>query len=415
MAAGDLYRATQRTGGVSNALGPLMNYFQEQKKKKENEEFLKEFMGLFKSGSGNNNKRLQPSQESNNNLQPEGPGGGYFDEDDPQENTEVTTDQNNLSMRTEGNGMETRIPPQSQDNSYVGSTLERPQAQQLGPNNNLAPGGGGDDKYQQSQDRLKQLFMMVLGAPEGFDKAKLNAILGYAQDQSNNLKPKEPNLSFANPEYDVWSNGKKIAEGEKPPKVNNLGKVDKMTSTRVNARGEKIQTWQNQTTGETYEKNVGKVRDTRSRTKENDKNKEKSLGEAFAKDIANLKNFDPHSYDNDNQKIPIYTKDSEGNSVETGEYEKLSATDMKYGKDKILERIKLKLLSRRTYEFVNNIESKWREGDKSGNRQYLSPQELKNESEKHYLAGNIDEEQLREIKAYLQYYSKDIYKGLTNK
>jgi len=430
MGSGNYYRAKQRTGGFSGALQPLVNFFKEKKRKEEEDQWLQGIMGLLEdqnnqpSGGG-----VQPKSPDDNNLgvpKVEGGGQGYFDEENdvnnltpkgksfyPDEDSDVTA--NDVSYETEFNGMATKLKervPQSQDNSY-GSTLERPNTQQLGgTNNNLQPGGGAD-QYGQSQDRIKEFMMAIANAPPGTNTDVFRDLLGFLQQQSEGYKPKDIKRTAVSPYSDVYDEyGDKIKSGDKKS-VNNLGKVDKMTSTRVNAKGEKIQTWQNQTTGKTYEKNVGKVRDTRSGTKDDDKDKEKSLDDAFAKDIASLKNLDVYSYTKDGNKIPIYGKDDEGKyTIDTGEYEKQSASDIRYKKDRILERIKLKLLSKRTYEFVNNIESKWREGDKTGSKQYLKPIELKKEAEKHYLAGNIDEEQLKEIKTYLKYYSVDIYKGL---
>ena len=91
----------------------------------------------------------------------------------------------------------------------------------------------------------------------------------------------------------------------------------------------------------------------------------------------------------------------------------MSSEDIKYAKDNTLENIKLQLLKPRAYEFVNNIEDLWREGDATGSRQYLSPKELYDEAIKHAKSGDLDEKSQDEIANYLKYYSTDIYKGLT--
>ena len=228
---------------------------------------------------------------------------------------------------------------------------------------------------------------------------KANILSQLAQSQVERSKPKEKQF------FNLGKNQKRFSYNPNNGKTKEVASniveqlkdnpLDKKIDEYVNTKNQKVLIFQ-KPNGETYEKPYGRVRETKKGSS-NKEPKDKTLKPSTAKLIADLKNFQPFTVNDLGVKNPM------------------SPDDIKYAKDNTLENIKLQLLSPRAYEFINNIEDLWREGDKTGSRQYLSPKELYNETLKHAKNGELDEKVQDEIANYLKYYSTDIYKGLTKK
>ena len=264
------------------------------------------------------------------------------------------------------------------------------------------------ERYQKGQENLSELMtsvMQVLTHPNADNEllSKVNVLSGLAQRETDMMKPKERKVGTYNPEHDVVfeDTGEVIRQGRQKKDTNKVKEYEMsedgshkiyeiagqkyMNLIEKDAEGNQIGTKLERIPAKGEGKTTVNIKQP----------EDKRLKETTAKLIADLKNFKPYTINTEGEKVPM------------------SAEDVKYEKDKTLENIKLQLLSPRAYEFINNIEMLWREGDKTGSKQYLSPKEIYNEAVKHAESENIPEEVQDEIANYLKYYSEDIYNGLT--
>jgi len=224
--------------------------------------------------------------------------------------------------------------------------------------------------------------------------SKVNVLSGLAQQETERTKPKVGTVFERDPfkkyvERDDYGNEKTIQEADSKQKPFDIEGSYKNSKTKTYWSYDK-QTGKHFDTGIPYDPNEGRA----TVNIKTGKDEVKKLGDNASELVANLRNIDP------------YVKDKEGNYIKDDKGNKVRKTpeDLKYEQDKTLEKMKLQLLSGKTYHYLNNLELL--EGS------YLSPQQIKEAAERDYLNDEIGDEELKELKNYLYYYTENIYEGL---
>lgn len=240
------------------------------------------------------------------------------------------------------------------------------------------------------------------------DLSRINILTELAKNQVQSLKPEEPtlfDLSEGQSKYMLdrkTGTIKTIATNPKDKAIEEIEKDESGNYKTYNIRGRKYyRTIKKDNSGNIIDEQLTlipekEISGSGSGGRDND-SKEKGLKPETAQLIANIKNYKPYFINENNEKV---YKDPK---------------DIAFDKDNLYENVKLQLLKTpRAYEFVSNIERKWRRGDNTKSRKYLTPNEIYSEALKHAKEGRISEEVQDDIATFLRYYNYDLYEALTN-
>lgn len=367
---GSYAQAYRRTG--KEALGQVVNFFENLRKRQEQKEVYNQLLNAVSEYQNNLQNATQEAE-----LLPGGKIASPFE-------AEARAKMPENSLANFGIGQ-----PEYKPTNPLG--LPRPIPNNLPERQTReVPQGERYEKARGAYDEFANAIVPLIANPEigGDMLSRINAIGGLLGKQVSGMKPEAPKISTRNPEYDIINEltGEVLFKGQEKKKPGDIeGRFENSSTGTYWTYDKNLGEFTD--TGIPYDKKSGSSSKSGGKGGDDKDEKETPLKETVSELIANLKNLKPYTVNEDGSKT------------------RWSDEDIKFEKDKTLEKIKLQLLRPRTYQFITNVEKKW--------GRYLPPDKLKSEAEKHFLSGNIGEDELKDIKTYLRYYSEDIYEGLT--
>ena len=392
-------------------LNDIVNLFDQIRKKKENDNFYNSALEAYKSSQDRNNQLSQGFD----------PNDIKFDLASPvtqpgQQQVQPTSNYgipNLTSQSQQPNNIATMVnkpetPPLPDFGTWdatLGDYIPKTQETTTADGNTIST--PSPERYNRSQANNQEFLNSVIPQILNSDNLagqmqKINALASLLNQQTETMKPVSPetfNLGQGQTRFQQFP-------GQEPQKVAEGAKKE----TPASARYERIETFDvgGKPVMRGLVKGTNQWEDIGTKYFKPDKkdgstsgsSKETGLKDSASELVANLKNIDPYERNIDTGE---YRLDNNGNKI------KRNPDDIKFEKDKTLEKVKLQLLSPRSYQWIVNIQKLWQKNDPT--KEYLSPQELGKEAIKHAQEGNLTEKEQNELATYLKYYNS-IYPGL---